>query len=423
MRTHLLPRHSYSTVLAALVLSLTACGGGGSDSENLTPPPAPAPAPSPAPSPAPPQPTPQPENNPELGRLLSAEPLQNFSSSAIAQALAADHSKVPEITPYYGVATYRITYRTEDAQGALTTASGLIALPLKPQSDTRPSPVISYQHATTFSNDNAPSRKLEAGEPPMALASQGYIVVAADYVGFGASTDRPHPYLQARPTARAVIDMLSAAQTWRTQNAVADNRQLYLVGYSEGGYATMAAQREMQRSQHPLLGQLQASLPASGPYDLQTTLDKLLLRVRDEYPAIAWLLKPGTLKHLGSTVRAEVRRALVRELIPDDADVSYDARFIDVYLADDTDTLKQNHSVHWGWTPTAPVYLFHGRDDQTVPYAVSETTITGLQATGAAAVSLRDCRQSSPAGHLQCVPEYFSYALQVMGQTAQNLHP
>lgn len=406
-----------------MVFMLTACGGGGDDGkENLAPPGNQPPTTQPQPpesQPTPPAPPAPPTPSPELGRLLSAEPLLHFSSAAISQALDADHSKVPAISPYYGVATYRLTYRTEDANGALTTASGLVALPLKPAGAT--SPVISYQHATTFSNDNAPSRKLQAGEPPMALASQGYIVVAADYVGFGASNDKPHPYLQAAPTARAVIDMLSAAQTWRQQNAIADNGQLYLVGYSEGGYATMAAQRAMQLGQHPMLSQLQAALPAAGPYDVQTTLDQLLKRVQRDYPAIAWLLKPGTLKHLGSSVRAEVRRALVRELIPDDADVSYDTRFIDRYLADDSDAIEQQHSVHWGWTPSAPVYLFHGRDDQTVPYAVSEVTLNRLQAAGGAAVSLRNCQQTSPTGHLPCVPEYFRYALDTMGLSARNL--
>ncbi|SDM47718.1 Prolyl oligopeptidase family protein [Oryzisolibacter propanilivorax] len=392
--------------LAATTATLAACGGGGDDDDKQVPVPPPTPAPAPQ----------------GLGELLHAERLAGGASitpRVISAALAEDHSKVPEVAPRYSVSTWRLTYLTEDKDGTLVRASGLVALPDKGANAA--SPVIGYQHATTFQNDNAPSRKLEPAEPPIVLASLGYIVVAPDYVGFGESNARTHPYLQAHPTARAVLDMLTAAQTWRRQNAVADTGQLYLVGYSEGGYATMAAQREMERSGHPLLAQLQASVPGAGPYDVQATLDGLLQRVQDERPEIAWLLKPGTLRHLGSSLRAEVRRLLMRALLPGDADVDYDGRFIDLYLADRQDELKEFSSVHWGWTPTAPVYLFHGRQDQTVPFAAGLSAYDTLAATRGAPVSLQECVRTQPSGHLQCVPEYFTYAIDVMQRTSRGL--
>ena len=415
-------------VACALSLALVACGGDGgpapapAPTPTPSPPPAPAPAPTPAPAPAPtpePEPTPAPAPEPHAGLWLDTVPGIEISASAIDAALATAQTKVPAIPARYAVSTYRLRYLTEDADGALVQASGLVALPQK--AGGQPGPVISYQHATTFENASAPSLKLEPGEPPIVLASQGYIVVAADYVGFGQSQGTPHPYLLSRPTARAVLDMIGAAQAWRAASGVADNGQLYLVGYSEGGYATMAAQREIERSGSPLRAQLQASLPAAGPYDMQATLDGLLALVRDEYPAVAWMLRPGTLRYLGSSVRNEVRRALLRELVPGDADVRYDARFLDAYLADDRDTLRQESSVHWGWTPTAPVYLFHGRDDQTVPFAASVSALNTLRATGGAPVTLRECSSVTPAGHVACVPEYFAYALQVMAATARGL--
>lgn len=383
----------------ASTTALAACGGGSKDDED---------------APAPPVPTPQ-----AVGDLLSASKLVQIAPQDISAALAKDHSKVPEVVPRYAVTTYRLSYFTEDKDGALVRASGLVAVPQKAQGAA--SPVISYQHATTFQNANAPSLKPEPAEPPVVLASLGYIVVAADYVGFAESNDRPHPYLQARPTARAVLDMLAAAQTWRRQEKVADTGQLYLVGYSEGGYATMAAQRELERGGGPLLAQLQASLPAAGPYDLQATLDAQLERVKDERPEIAWLLRPGTLRYLGSSLRAEVRRLLMRALVPGDADVDYDGRFIDLYLADDQEGLKEFSSVDWGWKPTAPVYLFHGREDQTVPFAAGLAAYNTLSAAGGAPVSLQECTQARPTGHLECVPEYFTYAIGVMQRTARGL--
>ena len=218
---------------------------------------------------------------------------------------------------------------------------------------------------------------------------------------------------------RAVLDMLTAAQRWRSDTGVPDNGQLYLVGYSEGGYATMAAQREIERAQLPWRSQLRASIPGAGPYDMQALMDAQLARVRDENPVIGWMLNPGTLSKLGATVRAEVRRLLLRLLIPKEADVNYDARFLDDYLADDQEALYERSSVHWGWTPSTPVHLFHGRDDSTVPFVTSESAYDTLRAReGAARVTLRECVDTQPSEHTACVPEYFGYVLQVLEKNA-----
>ena len=75
----------------------------------------------------------------------------------------------------------------------------------------------------------------------------------------------------------------------------------------------------------------------------------------------------------------------------------------------------------WGWKPTAPVYLFHGRDDQTVPFVAGLAGYNSLVAAGGAPVSLQECTQSRPAGHLECVPEYFTYAIGTMQRTARGL--
>jgi len=204
-----------------LALALAGCGGGGGS------------------TPLPPAPPPP----PQVGQLLSAQSLTEIGVDAFTAAVAAGTSRIPPLQPRYGVSTYRLTYLTQDADGALVEASGLVAVPQKP-AGAGASPVLGYQHATTFANADAPSLNLVPSEPPLVLASLGYIVVAADYVGFAHSNATAHPYLQSQATARAVLDMLDAAQQWRRAARVADNGQLYLLGYSEGGYATMAAQRE-----------------------------------------------------------------------------------------------------------------------------------------------------------------------------------
>ncbi len=351
------------------------------------------------------------------GKLEASSFLNTVNTAEIVLALQEPDVKAPSVTPVYAVSNYRLNYRTIDGFGREVIASGLLSVPVKPPGAA--SPMISYQHGTIFKDVEAPSNHAQADEAPVIMASLGYIVLAADYVGFGVSKGHEHPYLLAKPSAAAVLDLLTAGRSWRSANRVIDNGQLFLVGYSEGGYVTMAAHQEMQRSQSTELSGLLLSVPGAGPYNVGMTMDVLLSRVRDEYPLLAALINPGLLRHLGSTVRDEVRRALLRELIPDDADVSYQANFVDNYLADDVAAIGRDSNVH-DWQPQAPVYLFHGRDDQTVPYASSESTLQVMGARAAAQVSLTECT-AAPAGHSECVAPYWIFMLQKLAGSARDL--
>ncbi|WP_298210603.1 alpha/beta fold hydrolase [Acidovorax sp.] len=384
---------------ASLAALLTACGGGDSNNGGNPPPPPPV----------------LPER---AGQLESSTLLATIPASEIAAAIADKESLAQDLVPRYGVRSYRLEYLTSDADGKEVRASGLVSLPIKPAG--AQSPVLSYQHGTIFQDAKAPSNNAVASEVAVVLASLGYIVLAPDYVGFGVSKGTPHPYLLAGPSAAATVDFLTAARTWRGQAGVVDNGQLFLTGYSEGGYVTMAAHRAMQAGASPHLQQLRMVVPGAGPYNVQTTMDGLVDVVRNEQPVIGALLNPGLLRYLGPSVQREVYRLLLRALIPSDADVAYDTRFIDRFLADDTRYLDEVSSVY-DWKPNLPVRLYHGRDDRTVPYASSVRTLRAMQDRGAGdLVSLTDCR-AQPAGHLQCVPPFISFMLGQLAPVVRDL--
>ena len=390
-------RRSFSLTPLLLAAALVACGGGDDD-------------------PATPE---QPPENSAPGALLSGSMVNTITPAQITQAFKDPESYIQGgIVPRYSVSSYRLNYVTTDKSGAKVTASGLVSVPVKAAGAR--SPVLSYQHASTFRNNQAPSIKVEAVEPPLVLASLGYIVVSPDYVGFGASYGVEHPYLTSSPSSRAVIDMLSAAQTWRRQAGVADNGQLFLAGYSEGGYATMAAHRAIHQQGGELKTQLQAAVPGAGPYDVQETLDEQLDRVRKLFPPLALLIDPDHLSDASESVRNEVRRLLLRQMVPEDGDVRYQTLFMDRFLADDKAGIAAEHSVHLGWAPSVPVYLFHGRGDLTVPYSAAESARDTLRAAGAPDVTLTDCT-TPKFGHLDCVPEYFRFAVDRMGRLAKDL--
>ncbi len=370
--------------LAALLLA-AACGGGGS---------------SPASEPASPAPV---VETSRAGRLESAQQVQRTPVADIAAAARTPGSRIAAIAPVYDVVSHRLTYLTTDAQGREVTASGLVSVPLKAAGAT--SPLLAYQHATIDRDAEAPSNNVNGAQAAVALASLGYVVVAADYVGYGASKGVPHPYLQAAPSAAAVIDMLTAARTWRQREGVADNGQLFLLGYSEGGYVTVATQRALQgQGTQPV-----AVAAGAGPYDVTATLDELVLRVCEANPLLGVVISPGFQRRLSASVRREVRKLLIAELLGDDADVIFDPTFMDNYLAADTAALDRQSNVH-DWAPAAPLRLFHGRDDQTVPYVSAGSTLAAMRSRGAPDVSLADCT-FVPSRHLECVPSFLAFAL------------
>ena len=322
------------------------------------------------------------------GELRAAVPLATIRAADVAAAIAAAGVAVP-FAPAYDVVAVRIEYLTSDADGQPIVASGLVAVPAKPAG--RRSPVLGWSHGTIFHDAEAPTNHVTPDELGVAFASLGFVVLAPDFVGYGASKGAAHPYLLADPTAAAGVDFLSAARTWRRRNGVADNGQLFLSGYSEGGYAAMAAHRRLTSSGSPHLRQL-----------------------------LAALITPGLLRFLGASVRERVRDTMLKYLLPGDADVRIDTRFIDRYLADDEDLIAQQHDVH-EWKPERPVRLFHGRADQTVAYKVSVSTLEAMRDRGVGnLVTLTDCTAQS-AGHLECVPQYLGFLLTQLAGLARDL--
>ena len=375
-------------LLLLLPMLLAACGGGGGSSDA-----------------EPPQTAAAEPSGP--GRLESATQLGRIAVADIDAAINAPGSRTAGLAARYEVVNHRLTYLTIDAQGQPIVASALVSVPVKASG--AKSPVLAFQHGTIEQDAEAPTNSVTAEAPAVVLASLGYIVVAADYVGYGASKGAPHPYLLATPSAAAVIDLLTAAATWRQRNRVADNGQLFLIGYSEGGHATVAAHRALQSAGGAHLASLVAVAAGAGPYHVGVTLDELLRRVCEDNPLLGALVNPGLLSRLNPTLRREVRDQLLKRLLPDDADVVFDASVLDAYLADDRAAVERLGNVH-DWAPAAPLRLFHGRDDQTVPYVSATTTLQAMRSRGAADVSLTDCTLS-PSSHLGCVPPFLTFAL------------
>lgn len=352
------------------------------------------------------------------GEFKEAVALKTISTSEITAAMDKDGAKAFRANPRYAVRAYRMNYLTVDEQGKQILASSLVAVPLKANGAV--SPLISFQHGTLTRSSEAPSNLPSVGNPEVVLASLGYIVISADYVGYGVSKGVSHPYLLSAPSASAVLDMLTAAKYWLQTQNVADNKQLFLAGYSEGGFVTMAAHRALQAGNSPYRNQLVSVAPGAGPYNVALALDEELKIVAQVYPVLGAAFNPGFLRFLGDVDRRNVRDELLRQVLGSDSDVTFVPTVIDNYLADNRSAIDSQSSVH-DWLPNVPVNLFHGRDDRTVSYLSATNTLQAMRARGAGTrVSLTDC-VAQPAGHPECVLPYWRFLLDTFGKVARDL--
>ena len=160
-----------------------------------------------------------------------------------------------------------IEYNTVGADGSTVTASGVIAIP---------SGTISYDHLlsiqhVTLDIDQAPSRQDFYFE--MIPVVNGHIVVMADYLGYGSSQtpDRQHPYLHARLTGTACAALIAAAREYLHDKGIKEETDsLELIGYSQGGQATIATVLELERRGKGK--SIRAVHAGGGVYDLEETL-------------------------------------------------------------------------------------------------------------------------------------------------------
>jgi pimeloyl-ACP methyl ester carboxylesterase len=169
---------------------------------------------------------------------------------------------------------YKMVYQTT-ISGQKINVSGLVCVPATPGDY----PVLSFQNGTNTMNAYAPSESASNFIYQMVeiIASMGYIVVIADYPGFGASAQLPHPYLVAEPTVRSLVDMLYAVKELAGSElpGIAQKNEYYLLGYSQGGWATLALHKSLELAYNNDFN-LKGSACGAGPYNISLLLQEMI---------------------------------------------------------------------------------------------------------------------------------------------------
>lgn len=301
----------------------------------------------------------------------------------------------------YGIKAYRLEYTTTNTDGKSIKASGALIIPSVPT----PIPLISMQHGTITSESDAPSNfgsNSEAYSFGSVFASQGYIIAAPDYIGYGASKALPHTYEQRNGLATASLDMIRATRDFLSDQQINWDKRLMIAGYSEGGYATMSLQKKIEEETGSEFN-LVASSCGAGAYDKPAFMkqiinekssgvgyiNRLYLWVLQTYDQIYGLDRSASAyfkEPYASQVAAQGKDATIN--------VSLNQAFSDSFkkgINDGTDkaflAAVQDNDVH-DWKPRTPTRLYHGDADEIVNFLNSQNAYDAMKKRGATNIEL-----------------------------------
>ena len=344
--------------------------------------------------------------------LVSSKVLDDINASTM---LGVVKTKIDSnATNAFAYKAVKITYTTQNKDGNSVNASGLLVIPtpsdayvsyLASQGKSFSISAIADNHGTIFLDSEAPTnvQKSQHIYPTAVLTSgyAGFALIAPDYLGYGDSKGETHPYIM-KDSAQASLDMIRASVRYMTDNHIAFNGQLYLSGYSEGGYVTMALAKDIQEN-HSAEFQVMGVAPMAGPYDvealatasLQTNTPMVypafLAEIADSYSKYYadvnisdLVVKPEVFQSVNlfggdyDTVPIHVALGLADGttdfgFFTHYADELFKSSFISEYQTSNQNLLRKKFIENsiYDWLPKTKMNLIQCVDDEIIPFALS----------------------------------------------------
>lgn len=355
--------------------------------------------------------------------FISATPTATFSRTDLSNL--ASKLGYGAFSKYlvYDVDFYKLVYKTT-YKGSMIEASGTIGIP---KNTLLPPSMISAQHGTMFSYADAPSNFPNTFTGFELLASAGYVTVIPDYIGLGVSQNVTQPYYDKGYSASSVVNMIEAAKYYLQQQKKLISNRLFLIGYSEGGYTTMAAQEEIETTPSLHLT-VTAAAEGAGGYDLTSFLSAIadtttysapsflgliLKSYNDTYdwnrPYTDFFQQPYAGEMAGLLDGSKNRQQIDAQLTTSPANLFNPVFYANLKNPAQETTLKTKigENSFLTWVPKSPTWLFHGTADEAVPFETSVLTYNRFIAGGATNVQFTPIpggtHETSVAGMMQYV--------------------
>ena len=291
----------------------------------------------------------------------------------------------------------RLEYTTQ-YRGDSITVSGLVVFPLDLEG---PAPILVWNHGTLFNEQRAPSSWTDPVRLQLMPALSGVITFMPDYVGYGASASRIHPYVLRDDIVPSVIDMIYAGREFLEREGIGFTDELHIWGFSEGGYVALATGYELDTN--PAHGLAVTEVHAvSGPYDMSEAA-RLILADEDypvpSYAALLiaayneryWERPPSDFfvePHAGLVARFQAREASLPMLargMPETLGQLLTPAFRTSFLGAGEEAVKAGFRANSipPWAPGIPVFLYQGTHDIDVPMAIGKKQHAAMLAAGA----------------------------------------
>ncbi len=318
----------------------------------------------------------------QRGEILSVElksTIEVNNLKSILKSLNVEDNLISKLI--YDVDFYKMVYTTLNHKGQIVKASGALFIPKGLNNLS----LISIQHGTQTKRTNVGSINPYYSIEGIIGSSLGYFAIVPDYLGLGES-DMFHPYHYAKTSADVVIDFIRATRSFSINNKIKLNGQVFLIGYSEGGYVTLAAQREIEKSYYNEIN-ITASAPMAGAYDLYLTAQLILRNKYYDQPSfLAYLIYTyneiygwNKINEVFNSPFAEKISSLfdgtkttleINSALTNDLSLLFNQKFIKEFLdgneKDFTYALRENSLINF--IPVTPTRLYHGDADEYVPY-------------------------------------------------------
>lgn len=345
-------------------------------------------------------------DRPERGSVVSVTPVFEMTGAETADYLAEWRYPVAGAN---GVRAQRVVYDTVTADGAPTTASGLV---VTPDTGTSPLRLLSYAHGTTVRRDEAPSADGETERARIVqFAAAGYVAVAPDYLGLGEGPGF-HPYAHAPSEGSASADLLLAARSLLADQGRELDPGVLVTGFSQGAQAALALARELHSGAVEGFG-LAATAAVSGAYAVQEVQAPAALdgRVQGRSAVLYlgyWMTAMNRIYHLYDDP-AQAFRAPYAQRIETLFDGHHDLLAVSSGLPRTPEELLTPQYLELArnptgaalramadsdtvcdWTPEVPVRLFAARGDRSVPFENSQRCMKAELGGSAELIDLGD---------------------------------
>lgn len=274
------------------------------------------------------------------------------------------------------------TYTGHDIDGTPITLSGKLIYPAKGPIKN----LMLISHYAVCAEFEAPS---ESFPIEGIFAAKGYALVIPDYIGYGVTANRIHPFMHIASTARSVTDFALAAKPYLEQvGRKPESDEVVLFGYSQGASITMGV-LDIIQNEYADVFPVKKVYAGGGPYDLASTCE---IAINDDKTGIPCAIpmivqgmnvgenmgvdlkhyfKPRLLdnyeewinskKYTLDQIKGLMGSMLLHEFITDECrDKS------NPYTAKLYEALERNSTLHV--KPKARTLIYHSRNDDMIPF-------------------------------------------------------